>query len=426
MAQAVGVESDVGMLSATASPAKGMLDDALAGWALYCLTVIPVLLGLMFSSQFVRGPEVGLVTGDRADPLTACIRFDGQHYLDIVQHGYDYDPSQRSTVAFFPAYPLLARVLSSTTGLSAEASLLAVSNGFLALAFVLLAYYVRLRTSPGQPGLIGWTLLAFGLWPGTFFFRMAYAESLLLCGVLLTLIGIHRRWPLVPLALVAGLTTATRPVGVAATAAFLWYVIRLPRERLRGKLGQAALLAPVACWGLLAYMAYQYAMFGSAVAFAQTQENWTFRAPVPRPGLADKLWALATLEPIRGLFDPQSPRFCLRVASGNYLLFSIFFWNPILFLGSAGLMVYGAWRRWLTGPEVVLGGALLAIPYLTRAYEMSMASHARFAAAVVVIYPVLGRLLASWPGPAAGAAVSLSAVLLFYWTALYTAGYPFF
>jgi hypothetical protein len=57
---------------------------------------------------------------------------------------------------------------------------------------------------------------------------------------------------------------------------------------------------------------------------------------------------------------------------------------------------------------------------------MSMASHARFAAAVVVIYPVMGRILASWPPALAGAVCALSAVIMMCWTALYVSGHTLF
>jgi hypothetical protein len=172
-------------------------------------------------------------------------------------------------------------------------------------------------------------------------------------------------------------------------------------------------------------MAYQYVAFGNALAFAQTQENWTHQMPSERATSATKLFSLTTLEPIRGVYDPSSPRFWLRSGSEG-LLFNIFFWNPVMFLLAAGLVAVGAARKWLNGPETILGILLLAIPYFTRSYEMSMAAHARFGAAVVVIYPVLGRLLAALAPAAAGAAAALSGGLLLCWTALYVAGYTLF
>lgn len=402
--------------------------DILDGLAYYFATGLVVAIGLLFGTAHVRNRESGGRVAVPADLVAAGIRFDGHHYREVAQHGYEYDPAKRSTVAFFPAYPLVTRLLSSASGLRAEAALLLASNTSLAVAFVLLAVYVRARLEPTRPSATGWVLLAFGVWPGTFFFRMAYAESLFLCTALLTLIAIQRRWPLLVVAVIAGLATATRPVGVAVTASFLWHAVcsSQPRKTLRIRLGQAVLLAPVACWGLLAYMLYLHITFGNALAFAQTQQHWTMPPPVAPPTLAEKLSALVTLEPIRGVYDAQSPRYWSEPELPDNPLFSILFWNPILFLLAAGLVAYGAWSRWLNGPETVLGVFLLAVPYVTRAYEMSMASHARFAAAVVVIYPVLGRILASMPAPAACVAVSLSAVLMSYWTALYAAGYLFF
>jgi hypothetical protein len=76
--------------------------------------------------------------------------------------------------------------------------------------------------------------------------------------------------------------------------------------------------------------------------------------------------------------------------------------------------------------ELVLGLGLVAIPYLTRSYEMSMASRGRFAAAVVVNYLVLGRLPAR-AGPVTVAAIcTLLGLSLCICTALYAADYPVF
>jgi hypothetical protein len=167
------------------------------GLVYFCVTSVVVLIGVFLSTELVS-PQVPTHQTDLAilDRISSCIRCDGCHYRDIVVHGYDYDSSKRSTVAFFPIYPLVTRLLSYVTGWPVEVSLLMVSNSFLALAFVLLAIYVHIRPEPTQTSQIGWVLLAFGLWPSTFFFRMAYAESLFVCTALLTLIGILRCWSL--------------------------------------------------------------------------------------------------------------------------------------------------------------------------------------------------------------------------------------
>jgi hypothetical protein len=255
---------------------------------------------------------------------------------------------------------------------------------------------------------------------------MALAESLFVAAVLLTLIAIQRRWPLVLTAFVAGLTTATRPVGVAASAAFLWSLLRLPNTSPAKRGALVIVLAPLSCWGLLEYMYFQHVAFGNAFAFAQTQEHWSHQSPVAQPGIVEKSTSLLTLEPIVGVFDPGSTRNWQRSNGEDSWPFNLFFWNPVLFLTSAGLVIYGTCRRWLTGPESVLGAFLVAIPYVTRSYEMSMASHARFGAAVVVIYPVLGRMLRAWPAPIAAITVSYCALLMMTWVALYVSGHALF
>ena len=69
---------------------------------------------------------------------------------------------------------------------------------------------------------------------------------------------------------------------------------------------------------------------------------------------------------------------------------------------------------------------LLAIPYVTRAYEMCMASHARFAAVVFPAYIVLGRLLGAAPAWVTWTVIGVFSIMLMTWTALYAAGHLFF
>jgi hypothetical protein len=272
---------------------------------------------------------------------------------------------------------------------------------------------------------IAWVLLAFGLWPTTFFFRMGYSESLFILCALLTLHGIMRGWPLVPLALTAGVATGVRPVGLAVTFAFLFYVVQLPGT-WAARLGRAIACVPLAAWGLLVYMGYLYRVFGNPLAFVQTQEHWTFPVPPANRDFWAKALSLATLEPIRGVYDSVSPRFWSTGQVNDNPVFNLTFWNPILFIFASALLTVGAGCRWITGPELVLGVGLLIMPYCTRAYEMSMASHGRFAAVVISNYLVMGRLLATLPVPVACVVVSVSAVVLVQRAVLYTAGYLFF
>ena len=213
---------------------------------------------------------------------------------------------------------------------------------------------------------------------------------------------------------------------MAITAALMWYILCDPS---RGSLVRRAMLAivylPVGAWGLLAYMGYQYVEFGNPLAFAQTQEHWTFGIPYhPEPG--EKLESLLALEPIWGCYDPDSLRYWKRHGESPNIFFNLLFWNPILFVWALFLVLLGAFKSWLSGTEVVLGLGLLAIPYITRAYEMSMASHARFAAVVIPAYIVMGRLLQSCPPWGFWCYCVVCSCLLMLWSALFAAGHLFF
>jgi hypothetical protein len=401
-----------------------LLEDCVAGLTAYYLTSLPVLFGVLFGTEFLHTPR-GNVSGPNADPITACIQFDAVYYLLILQRGYSYDPDQGSLVAFFPAYPLLSRWVGHAAGLlPAEAALL-TSHAALLLAFVLLGRYVRVRWSEAAVEQRGLVLAIFGLWPLGLFFRMPYAEGLFVCGTLAVLYGMARGWPLLVLALLTGFVTAVRPVGVALTAALVWYILTQPGIRAQAKVIQILLMAPLACWGLLAYMEYQRRTFATPWAFAQTQEHWTFLAPEDRSWTA-KLESLAVLEPIWGVYVPGHRCYWRNARAGDNPLFNLMFWNPILFLLAGVLLLVGEWKRWLSGSELVLGVGLLAIPYLTRSFEMSMASHGRFAAVVIVNYLVVGRLLSRLHPLAMAVVCAVLAVFLCLFTSLYAANHLVF
>ncbi len=401
------------------------LGDFRTGFLTYLLTSIPLWLGLSFGHDFV---PFNRNCPDKSAPdfLTACSRFDGIHYASIAECGYSYEPQRRSTVAFFPAYPLAGRFVMMLTGWDARLALLVVSNLMLLGAFIVFSAYLRSRWPDADRRSRLVVLAVFGLWPAGFFFRMAYSESTFLLVMLLVLLGMVRRWPLPILAGLSGLVTAVRPVGVAVTAALLWHVLTdVQRGPISRRLYLGLLCLPLALWGLLAYMTYQGYQFNTPLAFAQTQEHWSH----PRSSKRDfdgKVESLLTAEPVWGVYVPDSIRNWKRLDRHDNLFFNLFFWNPILFVGMVVLVLVGAGKSWLSGPEVVVGLGLLGIPYVTRAYEMSMASHARFAAIVVPAYLVMGRILANRAEWLTWCVVSLLSVLLMAWTALFSSGFFLF
>ncbi len=106
--------------------------------------------------------------------------------------------------------------------------------------------------------------------------------------------------------------------------------------------------------------------------------------------------SLVSWEPIWSVYEPDTPAYFGGFSNGEWAR-SMRFFNPIFFCGTAALIAIGAWKRWLNTYEILFAAGLLAIPYFSRAYEMCMESHGRFAAVVVPVYIVIGELLACLP-----------------------------
>lgn len=376
------------------------LPSAIHALLCYALTSCVVVLGVYFGHQFIAPPD-GVPQRSLREGFSAQ---DGSWYKTIATTGYSYDPNRRSVVAFFPLFPLLGAAVIRLTDLEPTWALLLVSHACLAAAFIIAAVYLRHRL-PANQAVASLTLLALGMMPATLFFRMTYSESTFLLLSLLFLLGIQLGWPLLIVALVAGLASASRPVGVGLLLPLLIYIWRHSSSRCVF-LRRAALAAPLGCWGLLAYAAFLYAQFGDPLVFAKTQAHWGSTAP----SMTTKLIALFSYEPIwiHFLWRPDG-------------IWSPLTWdlvNPVCFLAAVALVAFGAWRNWLNTYETSLAVMLLLIPYLTRGYEMNMASSARFAAVVFPVYLVLGGILHRLPLTVSAALLGISAFFLGAFSAL--------
>lgn len=392
--------------------------------ACYCLSTAIVVLGVMLGERNLSPAPAVRPPG--AAQVDSFANWDGLWYVRIVEHGYDYDPSTHSSVAFFPAYPLLGNWVRAASAMSASAALLMLSHVSLAAAAGVLSIYASHAQTESSEEVI-WGGLSFAplwlaFWPTGVFLRMTYSESLFLLLVLLCMLGIQRRWPLWLGALIAGAAMATRSVGIALLLPLAWDWWRRSGGPLRFGL-KAALFGPLACWGLIAYMLYLYVAFGDPFVFVKTQQHWAMRPDLPWPG---KLRELLTLEPVWSLYVPSSPAYWAKHDSLVSSAFSLQFWNPIYFIACALLVVWGTYKHWLTAPEILLSAGMLAIPYLTQSYRMMMLGHGRFTCVVFPMYLVLGRGLRYFPPTVSAVICVLIGVQLFYWSALFAAWYRVF
>jgi hypothetical protein len=411
-----------------------VLDHVADAFAFYYLTSMIVVLAVLFGVDFVPLCQAHLGRLTRVDLLSGFAAWDGEWYVRIASAGYSYDPERMSSVAFFPLYPWLAGAMVHTLGLRPEWALLLVSHGALIGTFALLGAYVSRCCSEADAALPDYTVLAFGLFPTTFYFRMTYTESVFTLLAILSLYGMQRGWRPRTIAIIVGLATASRMVALALVPVLALYVWQRMKTESSSRsahgvsgllclgLLRVACLLPVCCWGLLGYMLFQWVAFGEPLAFIKTQVHWTERSLT----LGDRLVGLLTLEPIRAVYDSSSPCYWARVPPEGNLLFNLKAANPLYFLATVGLVVLGGCKRWLNGRELLLSAGLLVIPYALQAARTGMSSQARYAAVVFPVYLVLGQLLHRMPGPLAAALLAISGLFLAIYSAMFVSWYWFY
>jgi hypothetical protein len=418
-------------------------DCVTIGLAAYCVTSAMVMAGASFGIDFVMASAEHPDSAIRPDTLSGRFgAWDGVWYRRIATEGYQYTPEQMSSVAFYPLYPLAAWAVTEATGLHIEHSLLLISHLCLAGCFVLLAIYMsaqRQEMNKGEGDDLRssaqlWTsrmdldgqdfaLLAFGLFPTSFYFRMSYTESMFLLVSLFAMYAMQKRWPAPAIAVIIGLATAARPVGLALVLPFVWYIWRRSRT-VWASIGWCFVLLPLSAWGISAYMVYQWHSFGDPLAFVNTQIHWYER--MPPVGWWQKVFAHVSLEPLWSVYDAGCTCFWANDPPRQSPVFSLQFMNPLFVAFTWGAIAWGAIRRYLTVEELLLSIGLLGIPYFTHAYRSCMASEARYAAIVFPLYIVLGHALSYAPRTIASVLCAASAVCVALYAAMFVSWYWFY
>jgi Gpi18-like mannosyltransferase len=239
---------------------------------------IAALLTLVVWQSNVHGRTGGdsefrpAVVGDGV--LGGWLWFDATWYVDIADHGYFYTPGQQSSVAFFPAYPLVVRATSTVTGDTPLAAI-AVTFACGLAAAVLFWTWLRERLS-SRARVLGLALLL--VYPYAWFiYGSGYADALFLAATLGAFLLFERGRPGAA-GLVGAVAVAARPVGIAVVvglAVLAW--------RRRADIAGALSAPLLALGGLVAWCGYLAVRFGDPFAFASVQgaRGWD-QAPGPR------------------------------------------------------------------------------------------------------------------------------------------------
>jgi hypothetical protein len=222
-------------------------------------------------------------TGPSVEPIDMTVLWDGSWYRHIAEHGYPHqlpvDPGSgrvaQNAWAFYPLFPLVARLLMSVTGLGfpVVASALSLLCGLGAALIMgrLLAERVGNRVALA-------TVAVWGAFPAAVALQIAYTEAiamLVLCALLWALA--RRQW--FATGLLALLMGVTRPIAVPVAvmvAVLLWLRWRRratdPVPGTEWAAGAFALVASgvgAVIWPLVAWY-----VTGSRSAYTDTMAAW--------------------------------------------------------------------------------------------------------------------------------------------------------
>jgi hypothetical protein len=148
--------------------------------------------------------------------INPWFQWDTLSYMEISIHGYT---SQSSYIAYLPLYPLLMRIIAPLIGNNHLAAALLISSICFVAALILL--YELVLDFSTDARLAFRTVLAFLVFPTSFFMLAGYTESLFLALVLGFWLAARRKhWGLS--ALLAGFATLTRLQGLVLSPILLW------------------------------------------------------------------------------------------------------------------------------------------------------------------------------------------------------------
>jgi hypothetical protein len=413
------------MLDYTVNPqnnANGENPDRLIESAIpLCIWVISgmvVLLAVEFSLVAIPACRLHPDSWTRtADVASAMAAWDGQWQIDIMQKGYlrRINRQDLNPAVFPPVYPLLARWLSQL-GIRDEAALLLFSNGAFLVLLITFFNYARDRGFSLALSSLAVAIISFS--PYSHFFRMAYSESLLCALVSLYFFGTSRGWHPLALAIIVGVASATRVVGVVLLPLLLWDVwIRFPPSTRWMKTGCAGLLGAS---GMLLFMNHLHDVQGDSLAFIKGQVGWTIRE---ENSLAERIVHAASGIALIDAYRSDCVCYWGRKEPSQLPMFNMQFINPLMLLGAGCLMFVGWKKRILTVRELFYCILVVGIPYFTQGYRICLHSQSRYVLAAFPLTLVLASIFERSPTWIFSQLSAVMLVLFFGNTALFVAWY---
>jgi hypothetical protein len=349
---------------------------------------------ILYTAQgTLTSTPLNIVMYEFAKPLAAQ---DSYHYLYIAQHWYDSNPidDQYNFIVFFPLYPILIKLITfdfSYVNLSA----LIVSN---VSSVIALFYLFKLAKLDFDDGVAQKAVLFLSIFPTAYFMSVPYTEGLFL-GLTIACLYYARlgKWPIA--GFLGFLAALTRLGGLLMLPVLLVESLHQKGWKPRNIVNVNLFWICLAIAGFLIYLGINYRVTGDAFMFVTIERvHW-----------------YSTLNPLSGFTNAIS--YAQHAVYPNSLLLGF---APLAFaVFGLAMTILGVIRR--LRPSYLV--CMLLSWMLAIAYSFWI-SPPRYVMAMFPMFILMGMLTRK---KAVNIAITIfSAVLLCYFTALFSLGYTVF
>lgn len=229
-----------------------------------CLHTVIVLLAAYGADRLEILPPAGFLNPALDSPpfIAKFIKWDAHWYTYIAEQGYD-----SQNIVFFPLLIILIKALA-LTGVDYGVAGFVIANFFTFISYFVMYLVLSLDFSDQVTRR---ALLAYALMPMSFFLNSIYTEPLFLVFALACIYFARtNRWLLA--AVCATLAALTRNLGIFLVIYMLFEQWQTCGRYVKTRLRLIALLLPPL--GLLSFMAYNYWLVGTPLAFVEAQQGW--------------------------------------------------------------------------------------------------------------------------------------------------------
>ena len=246
--------------------------------------------------------------------LTFGKRWDGNSYTFIADHWYVTTGPERYFLVFPPFYPLLIKIGTIFTSNSVLSGMI-ISNIFFVAAMII---FYKLLTLDYDKKFALLTITLVSIFPTTFFFSVAYPESLFFF-LFVSSFYLCRKKSYITAGVLGGLAMVTRPFGIVLVPTLIYQTfLQKDLSLKRFMIFVVTSTIPIAL-----YLLINYVTFGDVFAFAELlKENWQKSLAFPWDGIIAS-WK-------RGIFTPELNNYKFLVGYGEAIA-STTAWISIFF-----------------------------------------------------------------------------------------------